>query len=100
MKVQISVGGRFHAFNLAEQLNKGGFLYKLITSYPQFVVKKFINLSKNQIVSLPIKEFLERGWSKLPKYLTRLWNIQFLTAEVFDFQASKKIKKADIFIGW
>ena len=32
MKVIVSCGGKFHAFNLAEQLDKKGYLEKLITS--------------------------------------------------------------------
>jgi hypothetical protein len=41
MKATISVGGRFHAFYLAQQLLKRGYLNKLITSYPKFEVIKY-----------------------------------------------------------
>ena len=44
MKVSILVGGRFHAFNLAQQLQKRNYLEQLVTSYPKIYIKtKFIN---------------------------------------------------------
>ena len=46
MNISIIVGGRFHAFNLAEQLNKNGYLSQIITSYPKFYLKKFWYQSK------------------------------------------------------
>ena len=47
MKVSISVGGKFHAFYLAEQLQNKGDLLQLITSYPRFeVTKSGINKDK------------------------------------------------------
>lgn len=41
MKITSSVGGRFHAFYLVQQLLKHGYLNKLITSYPKFEVAKY-----------------------------------------------------------
>ncbi|MFB6212410.1 MAG: glycosyltransferase family 1 protein, partial [Candidatus Magasanikbacteria bacterium] len=59
-KVTISVGGRFHAFNLAHQLTKRGHLQNLITSYPKFETVKY-GVPKSKIDSILIKEILERG---------------------------------------
>ena len=39
MKVSIIVGGKFHAFNLAQQINKKYFLNQIITSYPKYKLK-------------------------------------------------------------
>ena len=99
MKIIISVGGRFHAFNLAKQLLKRGFLEHLITSYPKFEVKKY-GIPSNKIKSVFIKEILERSWSKAPSFLRRLYNPQFFISDLFDRLASRKVKKTDIFIGW
>ena len=44
MKISIIVGGRFHAFDLAQYLNENKFLEKLITSYPKFYIKKIIKI--------------------------------------------------------
>jgi hypothetical protein len=48
MNVTVVVGGKFHAFNLAEQLEKKGYLLKLITSYPACKINKNFNLKKKQ----------------------------------------------------
>ena len=49
MKISIIVGGRFHAFNLAEQLNQKNYLKQLITSYPKFYINdKFKVCNKNE----------------------------------------------------
>ena len=45
MKINIIVGGKFHAFNLAEQVNKRNYLNKIITSYPSHQLKKY-NIKK------------------------------------------------------
>lgn len=98
MKVAISVGGRFHLFNLAEQLAKRGFLSQLITSYPKFEVVKY-GIPRGKVDSVIIKEILERGWKKLPTLLQRLYNPQFFIHEMFDKRASKCLSRADIVVG-
>ena len=65
MKVSIIVGGRFHAFNLAEQLYKKKYLKKLITSYPKTYIKNNFNIDKEFILSLPLKEILFRTLKKI-----------------------------------
>lgn len=99
MEIIISVGGRFHAFNLAQQLLKRGLLKKLITSYPKFEVKKW-GISARKTDSVLLKEIIERGWRKLPPFLREVYNPQYFIHEVFDCSASRKINKADLFIGW
>ena len=47
MQITIVVGGRFHAFDLAYQLQKKNINYKLITSYPLFILKRFNLIRKN-----------------------------------------------------
>jgi glycosyltransferase involved in cell wall biosynthesis len=99
MKIIISVGGRFHAFNLAQQLLKRDALKFIITSYPKFITKKW-DLPNNKVKSVFIKEILERGYYKLPEFFKNLYNPQFFITEIFDKLASKKLEKADIFVGW
>lgn len=99
MKVVISVGGRFHAFNLAQQLLKRGYLKQLITSYPKFEVVKY-GIPREKIESILIKEILYRAWGKLPRVLKNFYNPQYLIHEIFDKAASLKMYKADIFVGW
>ncbi len=99
MRATLSVGGKFQAFALARQLFNKGFLWRLITSYPKFEVRKS-GIPKNLVVSIIIKEVLERVWNKLPIFVRNFYNPQFFISELFDFLASKKIKTGDIFVGW
>jgi glycosyltransferase involved in cell wall biosynthesis len=99
MKVIISVGGRFHSFNLAQELLKRNALEYIITSYPKFITRKW-NLPDNKVESVFIKEILERGYYKLPEFIKNLYNPQFFITELFDKLASKKVKPADIFVVW
>ncbi len=99
MDIIISVGAKFHAFNLAQQLLKRGYLKRLITSYPKFETAKY-GIPKSKVRSIIIKEILFRGWNKLPGFLKRIFDLQFFIFELFDKLASRKILKSDIFVGW
>tara|TARA_Y100000816_G_C26094372_1_gene578823 strand:+ start:1109 stop:2278 length:1170 start_codon:yes stop_codon:yes gene_type:complete len=99
IKASIIVSGKFHSFNLAEELEKNNSLHKIITSYPAFLVKK--NITKNKIISLPLKEIIERILIKLKltKYLGKLY---FYLNSLFDKQACQKFdfENSNIVIGW
>jgi len=98
MKVTISVIGRFHLFNLAQQLLKRGYLNQLITSYPKFEVVKY-GIPKDKVSSIIIKEIIERGWRKLPTFLKMIYNPQYFIHKTFDKIASLYLKEgADIVI--
>jgi hypothetical protein len=73
MVVTISVPGRFHAFYLAKQLLKRGYLKQLITSYPKFEVVKY-GIPKDKVSTVIIKEVTARLWSLLPSLLTKFYN--------------------------
>lgn len=99
MNVSISVGGKFHAFELAHQLEKRGALQSLITSYPRFAVTPY-GVPSHKIHSLLAKEFLQRSWSHLPRLIRNRYNTQYFLHEVFDRGASKKIEPCDLFVGF
>ena len=100
IKASIIVSGKFHSFYLAEQLEKKNSLQSIITSYPTFLVKKN-NISKNKIISLPLKEIIERILIKfkLTKYLSKIY---YHLNSLFDRQASLKfdIENSNIVVGW
>ncbi len=99
MRVIVSVGGRFHAFHLAEQLARHGALVRLITAYPRsFAVKA--GVPKDKISSAPLKEMLERAWRKLPGPLRDRINPQPFLSDMFDRSARRRLLPADIFVGW
>ena len=60
MNISIIVGGRFHAFNLAEQLNINNNLSQLITSYPKMYLKNKYEINPRKIKSIFIKEILTK----------------------------------------
>ena len=64
MKVTIIVGGRWHAFDLARELNEKGHLHKLITNYPAWYVKKW-GIPPENIVSLPLTFWVVKAIYKL-----------------------------------
>ena len=99
MKVVVSVGGRFHAFNLAQQLLPHAALERLITSYPGFEVRKY-GIPRELVRSHPIKEIIYRGWEHLPGFLAQRYNPQYLTHELYDRLARRDVVDCDIFVGW
>lgn len=99
MKVAISVGGKFHAFYLAEQLQKRGMLGQLITSYPRFEVVKS-GVRPEFVSSIISKEILERGFRKLPASLRQMYNPQFAISDLYDRLAARRLRECDLFVGW
>jgi len=100
MKISIIVGGKFHAFNLAEQINKKKYLQQIITSYPKSYLKKY-GVNKNKIYSIILKEILLKIFNKI-KFLNHIFDYNYLLCEYFDNKASDNINydEVDILVGW
>lgn len=64
MKVSIVVCGRWHAIELARELNKAGYLHRLITNYPKFKTR-YWGVPDDKVVSLPLTLVLSRGMQKI-----------------------------------
>jgi len=99
MKVTISVCGRFHAFYLAQQLLRRGYLKRLITSYPKFEVAKY-GIPKDKVSSVIITELMGRIWHRFPAVIKCFYNPQHLIHEVLDKCASHCYTKSDICIAF
>lgn len=99
MQITVSVGGRFHAFYLAQQLLKRGYLKQLITSYPKFEVAKY-GIPKDKVGSVILKELMGRGWEEVPAFLRKTYNPQYLIHETFDRWASHLYTKSDICVAF
>ena len=100
MKIAVSVFGRFHAFNLAQQLQKKDILHQLITTYPTFKAQEF-SIADQRVISLLYLEFLSRFWTKLPAKLKGDRNLQLFWLEWFDRDVTKIMRgDFDIFVGW
>lgn len=100
MKVSIIVGGKFHAFNLAEQINKKKSLKRIITSYPKCKLKKY-GISEEKIHSIFSKEILIKFLNKF-SFLDSIFDYNYSLCEYFDFRASNNIsyEDTDILVGW
>ena len=100
MNVTVSVKGRFHAFNLAGELQRLSCLRRLITSYPVFETVKY-GIDKDKIQSLLTFEIMERSWRKFPGLLKRGCDVRYFLCEHYDRAASNLIPEdSDIFVGW
>ncbi|WP_251961378.1 glycosyltransferase family 4 protein [Salinibacter ruber] len=100
MNVVISVFGRFHAFNLANQLNEHGYLRRLITSYPKYETEKY-GVTRDKIKALPHYEVLRRLWGRFPKKMKVGGKVDTLIKNAFDWGSSWHVPRdADIFVGW
>jgi glycosyltransferase involved in cell wall biosynthesis len=100
MKVTVSVSGRFHAFNLALQLQKRNYLYKLISTYPNFEITKY-GIDNRLIYSLWQLEILSRTWNYKLNHFKNNYNSQLWFSERFDRQvANYLLPDFDLFVGW
>jgi glycosyltransferase involved in cell wall biosynthesis len=100
MQITIIVGGRFHAFDLAYQLQRKNINYKLITSYPLYILKKF-NLSSKNAESIFAKEILKRFFDKCI-FINRFFDYNYWVNFYFSKIAANLIdySKTDILVGW
>jgi glycosyltransferase involved in cell wall biosynthesis len=100
MKVTVSVFGRFHAFNLAQQLQKRGYLHSLISTYPTFEISKY-GIDKAFVRSISHLEILSRSWQKLPGWVKGERNLQSWFLEQFDRSVTNCLSPGfDLFVGW
>lgn len=103
MQVSLAVFGRFHAFDLAAQLQKHFVLSQLITTYPRFKAVEFGVESRN-VSSLVQIELLYRAWLRLPKWVKRNVNDQLFWLEWFDREVVRTLGHSrivpDLFVGW
>lgn len=96
-KVNISVVGRFHAFDLAKQMQKHNVLNKLITTYPKFFTRKW-DIPSEKIASELHLELLNRYKSKIPFISDN--HINMFLKERHDRRSIKYLDNIDVFIGW
>ena len=95
----ISVGSRFHAFDLARELLKHGMLRHLHTGYPAFLGPRF-GVPRRAIRSVWTGEPLNRVLSSLHR---RNWIAapDYYTSERHDRIVASRLRPgADVFVGW
>ena len=100
MKVTVSVKGRFHAFYLAQELQKRDALGQLITSYPKFEVAKY-GIEPRHVTSVMSTELLARAWRKAPSTWKERWDAQLFLSEHYERRAARRLRPgSDLFVGW
>lgn len=100
MRVGVSVFGRFHAFNLAHELQKRDSLGQLITSYPRQEVRKYL-IEDAHITSILWPEVARRLYFRA-QARAQLGNLPLaLLAEHFDRVAARRLNAdLDLIVGW
>lgn len=102
MKVVVSAGGRFHAINLAQQLDKKNCLQKLYS----FSFTKIDNskINSNLVKTISSCKFLDTTFQKLQlSHFINTSVFNFFKDNLFDSLVAreiKKLKQIDIFTGW
>lgn len=99
MRISIIVHGRFHAFDLAREFERLGYLHQLITTYPRSVTAQF-GVPTRKVSSLIGYEIVRRGFSKL--IINQHFNnyIETLISKAFAWQAAKLLNPCDVIIAW
>ena len=98
MKITIVVGGRWHAFDLANELNKQGHLHRLITNYPTWFVKKW-GVPPEKVISLPFTFWVVKAIYKIggEKLMMRCqWRVHHWFAE----RAANYLSGSELVHGW
>lgn len=94
MKVTVSVGGTFHAFRLAEQLQARDMLHRLVTTHRPLRGER---ISAERIVANPWPEIVMRG----PRTLGLRWaGGDYLKAVTFDRWAARHVDGCDVWVGF
>lgn len=100
IKIYVSVFGRFHAFEMAEQFFKNDNLKKLFTTYPYFALVKSVPINKRFVKSNSLIELIWRIGRETKIYYLKK-KINFFLKIFNDFIVSIQLNKnTDFFIGW
>jgi glycosyltransferase involved in cell wall biosynthesis len=92
--------GRFHAFDLAGELERRGHLHQLVTSYPRFFAARF-GIPRSRVSSVLSNELLRRAFERLP---ARLRGGADRDAALHDHSARRAARRlrsgADLLVAW
>lgn len=95
-KVNVSVHGRWHAFELANGLYRQGHLGRLLTTYPGFIARRFLDAGA-EIRTRPLLELRRRAFDRL-RFGSR--PDAAIAARMGAFAAAEAASGADILVGW
>jgi glycosyltransferase involved in cell wall biosynthesis len=95
-KVNVSVHGRWHAFELANGLYRHGHLGRLLTTYPEIVARRYLDAGA-EVRTRPLLELRRRAFDQ--------WRIGTkpdlsIAIGFARFAAAEAASDADILVGW
>ena len=100
MKVAVSVMGRFHAFDLAGQLERRGLLHQLVTSYPAFFAGRW-GVPRARVSSVLSSELLQRAWVRMPAALRARFDPGAAFLAHYARSAARRLRPgADLLVAW
>jgi glycosyltransferase involved in cell wall biosynthesis len=92
--------GRFHAFDLAGQLERRGHLHQLVTSYPKFLPARW-GIPRSRISSVLSNELLRRGVERLPARLRGRGDPEIALLGQYARVAARRLRPgADLLVAW
>ncbi len=97
-QVTIIVPGRWHAFDLARELEQLGALHRLVTNYPKSQTRRW-NIPDCKVVSLPVSGVLSRVAYKLGGEAFAMRQ-QFRINNLFARQAARYLGNPDLVHAW
>ena len=98
MKITIVVGGRWHAFDLAQQLHAHGHLHRLITNYPRWFVTRW-GIPANKVVSLPLTFWVVKAIYKIGGEALMM-RCQWWVHRWFAKRAVNHLEGSELIHGW
>lgn len=98
IRTNIAVVGRFHAFDLARELNRHGLLNKLLSTYPRYITRRW-EIPEKKILGEPFLEFFRRFGQRIP-FVKPSRIDEFVHVNHGRNAARKLIAECDVFIGW
>lgn len=97
IRVGIAVVGRFHAFDMARELQRHKLLGQLLSTYPAWITARW-GIDRDKIMGEPILEFLRRFGSR--QKLVEQRRLQEFLAVQHGRNARRLVTNNDVFIGW
>jgi glycosyltransferase involved in cell wall biosynthesis len=100
MNVTVSVFGRFHAFNLAHELDARGHLHCLITTYPGRIAEQY-GVPRERTRAFPAPEIAQRLWRHAPHSLASRYDPSPWLHARFEQAAARRIPEGtEVYVGW
>lgn len=97
VRVGISVVGRFHAFDMARELQRHKLLGQLLSTYPSYVTARW-GIDRDKILGEPVLELFRRFGPR--QKLIKQRRLQEFLSIRHGRNARRLIAENDVFIGW